>query len=237
MFNHLGKAFAQLGDPKLNWVIFVSAGVALVLLIGLVVGVGAVVDNTTFFETWPWSWGNWVIRTLGWLGSLIVAWFLFPVLLVIVVSTLLEYVSRAVEAKHYPELPKARDQPFVTEILPELVKFFLVILVVNLIALPFYLIFSIFLGLGFVISWIVNGYLIGREYMEMVAMRRMSPREAKDFRRQNGGKAFVAGVIVAVMMSIPVLNLVAAVIATAFMTHLFEDIRRKAPAMAQRSPA
>ena len=232
MFTHLGKAFGQLGDPKVLWVVFVSLAISLVVIVLLVWGTIYFINNTTFFETWPWSWANWVLRTLGWFGAVVVAWFLLPIFITLISSMFLETVSRAVEAKHYPDLPAPRNQSFATEILPELIKFTLIILAVNLLAMPVYLLLAILLGLGFVVSWFVNGYLVGREYMEMVAMRRLPPAEAKAFRKANGGSSFYAGFLIAVIMSVPFLNLLSPVIATAFMTHVFEDLRRR-PAPAQ----
>ena len=230
MFKNLAKAFGQLGDPKLNWVILASAGLALLVLIILVVVVNILLQDTTLFETWYLTWVNFAVRWLGTFGAIIIAWFIFPAIVSIVVGAFLEYVSRAVEKRHYPELAAPRDQPFVTEILPELLKFLFIIILVNLIALPFYILTWWILGLGFVISWLVNGYLVGREYMEMVAMRRMPPKEAKAFRRDHGGTVFAAGFLVVMLMSVPFLNLIMPVVATAFMTHVFEDLRRKAPA-------
>jgi len=227
LFKHLGKAFGQLGDPKIMGVLLITLGIALAVMIVLVWGAVYFINNTTFFETWPWSWANWVLRTLGWFGAVVVAWFLLPTFITLISSMFLETVSRAVEAKHYPSLPAPRNQPFVTEILPELVKFTLIILLVNLVAMPLYLLMALLLGLGFVVSWLVNGYLVGREYLEMVAMRRMTPKEAKAFRKANGGSAFVAGFLIAVIMSVPFLNLLSPVLATAFMTHVFEDLRQR----------
>lgn len=227
MFSHLGKAFGQLGDPKILNVVLITLAISLVVMIALVWGMFYFINNTTFFETWPWSWGNYVLKVFGWFGALVVAWFLLPTFITLISSMFLETVSRAVEARHFPALPAPRGQAFATEILPELVKFTLIILLVNILAMPVYLLMAILLGLGFVVSWLVNGYLVGREYMEMVAMRRMPPREAKAFRKANGGSAFVAGFLIAVIMSVPFLNLLSPVIATAFMTHVFEDLRQR----------
>jgi CysZ protein len=103
----------------------------------------------------------------------------------------------------------------------------LIILLINILAMPAYLLMALLLGLGFVVSWLVNGYLVGREYMEMVAMRRLTPKDAKAFRKANGGSTFVAGFVIAVIMSVPFLNLLSPVLATAFMTHVFEDLRQR----------
>lgn len=224
MFSHLGKAFAQLGDPKMNWVVFVSLGAALLLMVLLIGGAIALIENTALFEAW---YLRWAVSIAGGIAAVLTGWFLFPGIAIIISTMFLESVSRAVEARHYPDLPPPRDQSFVGEILPELLKFLAVIIIVNLIALPFYLVLWWLLGLGFVIAWSINGYLLGREYMEMVAMRRMTPRQAKDFRRAHGGACFAGGFMIAVLATVPVVNLLTPVIATAFMTHLFEDIRGK----------
>jgi CysZ protein len=70
------------------------------------------------------------------------------------------------------------------------------------------------------VFWAVNGYLLGREYFELVAMRHHGRQEARDMRKQNGGRVFLSGCIVAVLFTAPVLNLAALVIGVAAMVHL-----------------
>jgi uncharacterized protein involved in cysteine biosynthesis len=213
------KAFGQLGDRRLNWVIWVSIGGAILVLALLIWLVAPLIAETVFFET---GWLNFLAEAATGIGVVLIAWFLFPALVTLVASTLLEYVSRAVEARHYPDLPPPRDQP-ISEILVYTLKFTGLVLLVNILVLPLYLLFP---GLNFVLSWIINGYLLGREYFEMVAMRRMLLPEARALRQHHGGRVFAGGVVIAVMMTIPVLNLIAPVVATAFMTHLFEGLPR-----------
>ncbi|HEX7007713.1 MAG TPA: EI24 domain-containing protein [Alphaproteobacteria bacterium] len=219
MFSALMKAFGQLGDRRLNWVIWVSIGGAILVLALLIWLVAPLIAETVFFET---GWLNFLAEAATGIGVVLIAWFLFPALVTLVASTLLEYVSRAVEARHYPDLPPPRDQP-ISEILVYTLKFTGLVLLVNILVLPLYLLFP---GLNFVLSWIINGYLLGREYFEMVAMRRMLLPEARALRQHHGGRVFAGGVVIAVMMTIPVLNLIAPVVATAFMTHLFEGLPR-----------
>jgi uncharacterized protein involved in cysteine biosynthesis len=212
-------AFGQLGDRRLNWVIWVSVAGAILVMALLIWIVGPFITDTVFFET---GWLNFLAEAASGIGAVLVAWFLFPAVVTLVASTLLEYVSRAVEARHYPDLPKPRDQP-ISEILIYTLKFTALIVLVNILVLPLYLLFP---GLNFVLSWAINGYLLGREYFEMVAMRRMLLPEARVLRQRHGGRIFAGGVVIAIMMTIPILNLIAPVVATAFMTHLFEGVRR-----------
>jgi uncharacterized protein involved in cysteine biosynthesis len=71
----------------------------------------------------------------------------------------------------------------------------------------------------------LNGYLLGREYFETIALRRLSAGEAKELWRKEKRRIFAAGVLITVMLTIPFLNLVAPVVATAFMLHLFQAMR------------
>jgi uncharacterized protein involved in cysteine biosynthesis len=78
------------------------------------------------------------------------------------------------------------------------------------------------------VFYTLNGYLLGREYYETVALRRLSAGEAKELWRREKGRLVVAGIVITVMLTIPFLNLVAPVVATAFMLHLFESMRSSA---------
>jgi uncharacterized protein involved in cysteine biosynthesis len=87
---------------------------------------------------------------------------------------------------------------------------------VNLLALPLYLV----PGLNVVVFYAMNAYLLGREYFELVALRRLDPRTARGLRRAHRLRFFIAGLLMAALFTIPVVNLVASLIAAAFMVHL-----------------
>ena len=65
-------------------------------------------------------------------------------------------------------------------------KFFLVVLVVNLVALFLLLV----PGVNLIAFYAGNGYLLGREYFEMVAMRHLPPDEARRLRKANLATVF-----------------------------------------------
>jgi CysZ protein len=95
----------------------------------------------------------------------------------------------------------------------------------NLLALPLYLL----PGPNLVVFLALNGYLLGREYFELVAQRRMSPLDAARCRRAVRARVWAAGAMIAVLLMVPLVNLIAPVIAIAFMVHLFERWRRWMP--------
>ena len=89
-------------------------------------------------------------------------------------------------------------------------------LLVNVVAL----ILLFFPGVGLV-AWIgANGYLLGREYFELAAMRFRPAAEARAQRRERAWPVFSYGVLIAVFVAIPVVNLLTPLFATTLMVRL-----------------
>jgi CysZ protein len=134
----------------------------------------------------------------------------------------LEQVVEAVESKYYPNLAPA--QPFlVAEILLDSLAFLGLLILVNLLALIVYLLSTLAAPLVF---WAVNGLLLGREYFQMVAMRRLGRKGAKALRARNRGQIWLVGALMAVPLTIPVVNLVVPILGIATFTHLFHRLNR-----------
>ena len=169
---------------------------------------------------------RWLLGALFWARLLFVSFILFPAVVSIAMSFLLDDIAEAVEQRHYPGLPAARQQP-ILEILLDTIGFVAVTIAINLLALPLYLLFLFVPPLNFFVFYGVNGYLLGREYFELVAVRRMDSASARRLRRRYRGRVFLAGVIIAVLLSVPLLNLVTPIIATGFLVHVFELLRRR----------
>ena len=104
--------------------------------------------------------------------------------------------------------------------LTEGIKTALLAVVVYVLALPLVL----FVGIGFLILFLVNAWLLGREYFELAAMRFYPPAEAKALRRRHAAYLFGAGMIIALSVSIPILNFATPVFAMTFMVHLHKRL-------------
>lgn len=210
------KAFEQLGDPALRRVLWISVGIAAALFLLLWLGIGWMLANTTFFQT---GWLDAVVDVLGGLATVVMTWLLFPAVISTTTGFLLDGAVDVVERRHYPQLPPARPQPL-EEVLMQSAKFFVVLVLLNGVALFFLLVPPLF---PFVFL-AVNGYLLGREYFELVAARRLDPEEAKTLRRKHGMRLFVAGVLIALLLTVPFVNLLAPLIGTAAMVHVFHSL-------------
>lgn len=74
----------------------------------------------------------------------------------------------------------------------------------------------------------LNRYLLSREYLELVALRRLDRYAARSMWREFRGRFLVASLFVVALLGVPFVNLIVPVVAVAFMVHVFEGTRREA---------
>jgi CysZ protein len=153
------------------------------------------------------------------------SWLLFPAVVTLVIGFFLDRIAGAVEALDYPGKGPARRAP-ITETALVTGRLMGLTILLNLLALPVYVLAP---GINFFVFLCLNGYLFGREYFEVVALRRLDRTTARAVRHRFAGRVFLGGVVVAGLFIVPLVNLIAPVIATAFMVHLFEGLRRAEP--------
>lgn len=239
MLTYFFRAAAQLTDPKMRRVLWLGVAGALAVFAALWALVWWLLANIDASSIWGLSTIiEWMGSTFDWVagfafvGTMLLATFLlFPAVVTMVTGLFLDRVAEIVERRHYPELGKARDQP-IPETLASTAKFAAILVLLNLLALPFYLLLLIVPGANLVLYYLLNGYLVGREFFELAAFRRMPAAEAHRLRRAYRGKVMLAGVIVAFLMTIPFVNLLAPVLGAAFMVHVTQDLLRRESARA-----
>lgn len=232
------KALSQLGDPRFRAVLFKGIGLAVALLFAIsavflwVVG-WLLPDSVTL----PW------IGTITWVDN-VLSWTALPIVILMsaflmvptasaMTGIFLDDVAQAVEDKHYPALGPARKTPM-GEIISDTLRFLGVIVGANLVALVFYFFLAPFAPLIF---WGLNGFLLGREYFQMVAIRRMPRRDADRMRRANRGRIWLTGGLMAIPLSIPIVNLLVPVLGAAAFTHLFHSLPASTSARTSQDPA
>lgn len=216
VFSSYFKGFAQLSDPKTRAVIWTSIGWSVAILVGLFIALVVILKITTFVTI---GFLDFLLDTITLLGAPVLTWLLFPAVVTAVGSLMLDRVVDGVEARHYPDLPLAPGQALSESIGPAL-RFLGVTVGLNLLCLPLLL-----TPLFPFVYYALNGYLISREYFELVAFRRLSAADTHAMRQRWKMTLFTAGVGFAFMLTIPILNVIAPVIATAATVHLFEAWR------------
>ncbi|WP_343563474.1 EI24 domain-containing protein [Kiloniella sp. b19] len=232
MFSALVKAVEQTLDPAFRKVFVKSLLLSLVTFVILWVGTGFVFsDNSGFIESFMPSWladwmPDWIYALTGVALVVFVSFILFPAVMIAVMAFFLEDIASAVERKHYPVRTAGREQP-VAEVLISALQFLGLTLAVNLLALPFYIMAIFIPGLSLVLYYLINGYLFGREYFEMIALRRMGHGEMKMNHSKLSGPAFRTGMLGAFLFTIPLVNLLTPLWMTAVMLHRYEGWREQ----------
>jgi CysZ protein len=223
-----GRAVAALTVPALRRIVAQGLGLALLVFVALAIAVGAALHLAMRF-VWPPL--DWLAAALGELVVLALAWLLFPAVATLVLGFYLDRVVVAVEARDYPERGAPRRRPLARTLISA-ARLGLLTIAVNLLALPLYLFVP---GMNLVLFLALNGYLLGGEYFEVVALRRLDAATAGAMRNRFGGRIFVGGVVIAGVFALPLVNLLAPIVATVFMLHLFEAWSRAEPHSLTRS--
>jgi CysZ protein len=214
-----GQAFQQLFTPPFRSVLWKCVGFTIGLLALLVIGIEWTFNH---FVQLP----DWLETTIEWLGgfALVVgSIFLIPPVTSLIAGLYIDDIAAEVEKAVYPLDPPG--QPLAT--LPAIglsLKFFFVVLAVNILALFLLLI----PGVNVIAFYLGNGYLLGREYFELAAMRHLPVEDAKRLRKANVGYVSMCGLIIAVIASVPVLNLITPLFATAFMVRIYKQLAARA---------
>jgi CysZ protein len=220
------RSFGAFRDGDIRRLFWFGVLGALALLIGLMLVLGYLIARLQVVGAdWGgWSdWAEWGLDLLSGAAVLFLVWITFPGVVGIVTGFLLERVAGRIEEMDYPGQPPAREQG-TWEAVRLALRFALVSIGLNLLALPIYFLLPV---INLMVFYGLNGYLLGREYFELVALRRLDEHSVRALRRSYQGSIFLSGALIAFITTIPLLNLAAPVVATAFMVHLFESLRRR----------
>jgi CysZ protein len=242
MLEAVFKALGQMFSRPFRAVLLKAAGLAIALLVVVVIAL---------FRLLEWLSGTGMARlevtigpaahgplaVLGWIvafalgvGLFTGAVLLMPAVTALVASFFADEIAELVERTHYPADPPGVALPLWLAAM-EGVKTALLAVAVYLCALPFLL----FAGAGAVLFFIATGWLLGREYFELTAMRFHPVTDAKALRRMHRGTVFTAGLFIAGFVSIPILNLATPLFGTALMVHMHKRLtggaRRDLPAI------
>ena len=220
------KSVAQFDDPKFRRVLWRGMGLTIALLIA-----ACLLVNFGINQLLSSAWAANLIGDQSWLGALIniggalftialSIWLMVPVTSAII-ALFLDEVAQAVEARHYPHLPKQTATKLQDQILVG-IRFLGILLLANIGALILSMIVPL---LGPFVFWATNGYLMGREYFQMAAMRRMPRAQAQELYQRHQGSIWTAGILMAIPMSIPLVGLFIPILGAATFTHQFERLR------------
>lgn len=230
MIRAYSLAITQLRDRRYRRLLWLGVALSMALLIGMaallfliiqplipgalflpLVGPVQEVSATVSFAT---------VLYLPWLSI-----FLMVPVASIFTGLFLNDVADAVEAEHYRIEDPRNPVPF-RESINDALRYFGLLVAVNLLGMA---VFAISSGWGIVILWLLNGFLLSREYFTMIARRRHGPEEARALQKQHLLPLWFPGILLAVGLTVPVLNLAMPLVGAAVFTHLYHARVRPEP--------
>jgi uncharacterized protein involved in cysteine biosynthesis len=217
-------AFRELKDPKIMGLVMTCVGLTLAVYIGLF---ALLVWALRTFDWGVLPWVETLMDLSSGVAAGVIAWLLFPGVVSGLMGLYLERVIAAVETAHYPNLGAARPAP-VMESVGAALKLIGLSVGLNLILLPIYVVLVFLPPLNLLLFTAVNGRLLGTEYFNTVALRRMDGSAAAALLQTNKWRIAGAGALTTALLTIPVLNLAAPVIGTVAMVHIFHKLTGRA---------
>ena len=164
-----------------------------------------------------------IAHFLPWLGSIgasIIAWMLFPGIMPLIISFFDETIALLIEKQDYPYAMPGAAQPFWPNLWHDL-RFSLKAIGLNILVLPLYLVPM----LNLCLFYVLNGYLLGHEFFCMVARRHLSLTETDALYQSSRSLIIAAGVLLALMATLPFFNLFAPFWGIATMVHLYHRLQ------------
>ncbi|MBX4335305.1 sulfate transporter family protein [Bartonella raoultii] len=171
------------------------------------------------------NWRGWLELSILIIFNLGLAWlmaFWIAPITAMIGGFFIDDAAEIIEKEAYPNEPLGHALSFGRSLILSL-KFVVLSLLGNGIA------FILFFvpGVNLIAFYMINGYLFGREYFLFAAYRFRSEQEARAFLRIHYATVFGAGLLIALFVSIPFLNLTTPLFAAALMTHLHKMLSQK----------
>jgi CysZ protein len=230
------QALAQIFSPSSRAVLVKSVGLSLVLIVLFALGIHYLLAWIAGLGM-HWAEGelgaaahsalsllSFVLSLATAMGIIAGSIFLMPVVIALTASFFVDDIAREVERSHYPDEPVGKALPPVHSLI-EGVRTALLAIGVYLIAL----LLLLAAGSGALIFFFCTAFLLGREYFELAAMRYRPVAEAKRLRKMHRATVFLAGLLIAAFVSIPVVNLATPLFGMALMVHVHKRLSRSRP--------
>ena len=215
MFASVRKAVATMFGRDfvglLVWVLVLSV----LLFAGLIAGLEYAIVHLPVA-----AWLKTVLEVAAPIAVLIMVFALGAPVAALVGSLFLDRIAAKVDARFYPADPKAPGTPWIGGT-GERLKFILLAVLINGAALALDAEIPL---VPEVVALFLNGWLLGREFFELAALRHLSRPQSDALRRRHAGKIYGGGLLIALLTVIPGIDLVAPFFGAALMAHLFKRV-------------
>ncbi|MDG1138646.1 MAG: EI24 domain-containing protein [Opitutales bacterium] len=152
-----------------------------------------------------------VIQLIGASFILVIGYFTFAGIHAAFLGVFIDDIFDAIQVRHYPDFTLHPPPTLAAGVIFSM-RFILFTLLINFLALPFYLLGWIFPPVGISIQIGINGYLLGKEYGTLCRMRVRNDPSKKTAH-------FAEGLLASCIWMIPVINLTAPVLLAGSVLH------------------
>ncbi len=221
MIKAFSLALVQIGDR--NTLRLLAKTIAITLLIFVMLGAGLYFAGSRAFAAAGWGFDDsvqgYLAGILAAVVTILAVWLWFRAVAIGVLQVFGDDIVMTVERTYYPHVADRAEPVGFRRGLGMGMKSLVRALLLNLVALPFY-IALFFTAIGLPIAFlIVNALLLGRDLQEIVVARHSD--NLKDSRLTLPfGTRFALGFVVAGLFVVPFVNLFAPIIGAAMATHL-----------------
>jgi CysZ protein len=221
LFSASVAAVQQVFSPALRAILWrsllLTLGLLVLIWMALTQLVRWLVQEHPWSETYPFL-DPFAVLLAG-AGLFVALAYFLPAISIIVAGYFIDDAAEIVERTDFPHEEPGREMSLGWSLLFGL-RFALLALAVNLVALAFFFIPIV----NVIVFFGANSYLFGREYFELAAMRFRSSAEAAALRKRHHLTVWSAGMVIAGVMLIPLANLLTPLFAIALMVHVHKRI-------------
>jgi CysZ protein len=217
MFASAWRAARLIFDPAFAGIVLRALGLTLLLFIALF---AAAEWGLAQLPVLGAHWVNVLLEVLAPVLFLMLLFVLGGPVAAIFASLYLDAIAARIEARDYPNAAPAPGTPLHAALMAGL-RLAGVVVAVNFALLPLDIALP---GFAELFTLVANGWLLGRQYFELAALRHLPRAGADELRRRHGGKILAAGTLIALLSMIPLVDLFAPLFGAAFMVHLFQRI-------------
>lgn len=210
-------AFSVLREPYAWWVMLLGLVGTLLIFTGIACLAAWLIGGIDWLHQGKLAgtrWDEWILGGLGSIIVFVIGWFIFPLVLTAITGAFLEPLADRIERRYYPFAPAPRKVS-VGEQIHSSIRVLSRDIGWNVLALPFYFIPVV----NLVVYALLNSFLLSREYFQVVTLRHVPLTEAKSLYAANRKDMMRGGLSLSLLFLIPVVNLCAPLLATAWMVH------------------
>jgi CysZ protein len=213
-------ALRQIFTPPFRAVLFKTLGLTLLVLALVWLGLDWLIVH---FVAVPYPWLAMLLSIATGIGLFVGLAFLLAPTSSLVAGLFLDELAGIVEGEIYPPGGIGRALPAGYAVWLA-VRFALLSALVNFVALMLLLV----PGVNAIAFFVANAYLLSREFFELAALRYRPLEEVRALRRRYPLRIFIAGLIIAAFLAVPILNLLTPLFGTAFMVRLHKRLAPRA---------